>query len=267
MSNTTDSQVASDLKELAESSARGLPTLDQTARAVTDARAQRRTGGSIMSKIVGKPFWATAAAVAVVAAVLVCPVPYSRTVGYELTVTNAAGRVAKIRVPAKNGAVAERRAAELRAHGATVVVAARTERVWGSVYAMAKEKFLDVHVDLDGKTDAQVADEIRDQLAAGGWTTDDVQVQRSADGSSVEVSAQDANGRQMKVVRKAAGGNEKNLDFQVGGLDDEREPGMTDAQLRDKILNQLKARGLDGDVTVEGSKIEVRAKKTMEVDE
>ena len=220
-----------------------------------------------MSKIMGRPLWVSAAGIAVVAAILVCPVPYTRTVGYELTVTNAAGRVAKLRVPAKNAAQAERRAAELRKHGATVTVAARTERVWGSVYAMAKEKLLDVHVDLDGKTDAEVADDIRSQLAAGGWTAGDVQVQRSGDSSSVEIDAEDGSGRKMKVVRKASGGNEKSLDFQLGGLDDEREPGMTDAQLRDKILKQLQARGLDGDVTVDGNRIEVRAKKSMEVDE
>ena len=49
----------------------------------------------------------------------------------------------------------------------------------------------------------------------------------------------------MKVVRKASGGDEKSMDFQLGGIDDDREPGMTDAQLRDKIVQQLKARGLD----------------------
>ncbi|HEX9102345.1 MAG TPA: hypothetical protein VF997_09085, partial [Polyangia bacterium] len=168
------------------------------------------------------------------------------------------------RVPAKNAAQAERRAAELRVRGATVAVAARTERVWGSVYAMAKDKLLDVHVDLDGKSDAQVADDIRAQLAAGGWTADDVTVQRSADGSTVQIEAQDGNGRQMKVVRKASGGSEKNLDFQLGGLDDAREPGMTDAQLRDKILRQLAARGLDGDVVVDGDRIEIRAKRTID---
>ncbi|MCU1282602.1 MAG: hypothetical protein JWM53_6148, partial [bacterium] len=131
--------------------------------------------------IVRKPLFATAAAAAVVVAVLVCPVPYTRTAGYELTVTSAKGRVAKVRVPAKSAAQAERRAAELRTHGATVTVAARTERVWGSVYAMAKDKLLDVHVDLDGRTDAQVADDIRAQLASGGWSADDVTVQRSDD--------------------------------------------------------------------------------------
>jgi hypothetical protein len=266
MSNEADSRIETDLKALAESSARRLPTLDQTARAVTDARA-KRSGGSIMS-IIRKPLWATAAGVAVLAAILVCPVPYSRTVGYELTVTNAAGRVAKVRIAGKSAARAERRAEELRKHGATVAIAPRTERVWGSVYAMAKDKLIDVHVDLsDGKTDAQVADDIKSQLAAGGWNADDVQVQRSSDGSSVTIDAQDGNGRVMKVVRKASGGTEKNMDFQVGGIDDAREPGMTDAQLRDKILNQLKARGLDGDVVVDGNRIEIRAKRTMEVDE
>src|SRR5262249_46571506 len=157
-----------DLEALAESSARRLPSLDQTARAVADARA-KPSGGRIMS-IIRKPLSATAAAVAVVAAVLICPVPYTRTVGYELTVTNASGRVVRVAVAGKSAAFAERRAAELRRHGAQVAVAPRSERVWGSVYAMARDKLLDVRVDLsDGRTDAQVADDIRDQLAAGGW--------------------------------------------------------------------------------------------------
>jgi hypothetical protein len=261
-SKETDSRIESDLKSLAESSARGLPTVDQTARALTVARTQP-TGGTFMS-IVRKPLFATAAAAAVVIAVLVCPVPYTRTVGYELTVANANGRVAKIRVPAKNAAQAERRAAELRKSGATVVVAARTERVWGSVYAMAKDKLLDVHVELDGRSDAEVAADIRAQLASGGWNAADVTVQRNQDGSSVAFEAQDGNGRRMKVVRKASGGDEKSMDIQLGGVDEEREPGMTDAQLRDKIVKQLQARGLDGDVTVEGGKIEIRAKKEIE---
>lgn len=262
MKNEADSRIEADLKALADSSARGLPTLEQTARALTVARTQP-TGGTIMS-IVRKPLFVTALGAVAVAAILVCPVPYTRTVGWELTVTNAAGRVAKIRVPAKNAAQAERRAAELRKRGATVTVAARTERVWGSVYAMAKDKLLDVHVELNGKTDAQVADDIKSQLAAGGWTADDVQVQRSDDGSTVQVEANDGAGRQLKVVRKASGGAEKNLDFQVGGIDDEREPGMTDAQLRDKILQQLQARGLDGDVVVDGNRVEIRAKRTID---
>jgi len=260
--NEADSRIEADLQALAGASARGLPNLEQTARALTVARTQP-VGGRIMS-IVRKPLLATALGAAVVAAILVCPVPYTRTVAYQLTVTNAAGGVVQIRVPARNAAQAERRAAELRKRGATVTIAARTERVWGSVYAMAKEQLIDVHVDTDGKTDAQIADEISAQLAAAGWTTDTVDVRGTDDGSEVHVVAEDGNGRKVQVVRKSSGGRDKNVDFQVGGIDDEREPGMTDAQLRDKILQQLKARGLDADVVVDGNRVEIRAKREID---
>lgn len=255
---STDSQIEADLRALADSSARGLPTLDDTARAVTDLRA-KRSGGTIMS-LIRKPMLVTAAAVAAVAAVLVCPVPYTRNAGYELTVSRD-GRVAKVRVPTHDAAQAERRAAALRRSGAAVTVAARSERVWGSVYAMAKDKLVHIHVDLDGKSDEEVASEVRAQLADSGWTADDVQLRHNDEGSTLEISGSDGQGRQIKLLRKAEGGKELKMDVEVGGIDDSREPGMTDAQLRDKILGQLKARGLDGDVQVDGGKIMIRANR------
>jgi hypothetical protein len=232
----TDSRIEADLKALADASGRGLPTIDQTARAVADARAQR-SGGSIMS-LIRKPMFATAAAVAVVAAVLVCPVPYTRTVGYTVQRVNGTTRV----VP-------------------------RTKRVWGTVYAAVKQKLLTLHVDTDGKTDEQIADDVRAQMGAQGWTADDVQVQRTADSSSLEIDGADGNGHKMKIVRKASGGPDHAMDIEVGGLDETREDGMTDAQLRDKILKQLKERGLDGDVVVDGNRIEIRASRQQTVDE
>jgi hypothetical protein len=261
---STDSRIESDLKSLAEESARGLPNIDETARALQAARAKR--GGSIM-KTIRKPIWATALAGAVVAAVLLFPVPYSRTVGYELTLRKPDGRVAKVLLHARDAAQAERRAATYRKDGVTVSVEPRTKRVWGSVWAMAKEKILQIHVDLDGKTDDQVADEIRDQVGNAGWNAGDVQVSSDSNGSTVQIKADDGQGRHIEVVRKAIGGGEKKMDVEVGGLDDTREPGMTDAQLRDKILKQLQARGLDGDVIVQGDRIEIRASKSKTEEE
>jgi hypothetical protein len=178
------------------------------------------------------------ATVAVVAAILVFPVPYTRTVGYVVK----------------------------KEHGATRVVP-RTERVWGTVYAAVKQKLLTLHVDTEGKSDAQIADEVRAQMAAQGWSADNVIVEHSDSGESVEILGDDGNGRRVRIVRKTAGGPEKQMDFEVGGIDDTREPGMTDAQLRDKILQQLKARGLDGDVVVDGNRIEIRGKRELQGDE
>jgi hypothetical protein len=220
-------------------------------------------------KSLRKPVYATAAGLAALAAVLIFPVPYSRTVGYEVKVAGPAGRVATLHLKAKNAAEAERRAAMLRRGGAAVTVAPRTERVWGSVYAMAKEKLLHISVDFDGKTDDEVAADISNQLDQAGWNVGDVQVKRSDRESTVEIGADDGNGRRMKVVlRKGAGGAAgQHMDVEVGGLDEAREPGMTDAQLRDKILKQLKARGIEGDVIVDGGRIEIRGSHRGEVTE
>lgn len=261
----TDGRIESDLRALAESTARGLPAIEATARALAEARAQR-AGGRVM-RMIRKPVWVTALAATVVAAVLVFPVPYTRTVGYELTVRGAGGRVATLRLATRDAARAERRAAVLRRGGNSVTVSPRTERVWGSVYAMAKEKLLTIHVEMDGKSDDQVAAEIRDQLGQAGWNADDVQVQRSDDGSKVSISADDGAGRRMKIVRQAEGGGESQMDLEVGGIDDTREPGMTDAELRDKILKQLEARGLQGDVEVDGNRVEIRATRQKTVEE
>jgi hypothetical protein len=262
---STDSRIEADLKALADESARGLPTIEQTARALAGARAPR-TGGRIM-QIIQKPVWATAVGIAVVVAVLVCPVPYTRTVGYELTVKGAGGRVGKVLLRTRDGAVAEKRAAMLRKPGTVVDVAPRTEHVWGSVYAMAKDKLVSIHVDLDGKSDAEVVDEIKKQFDQAGWNATDVQVQRGDGESTVEIGADDGQGRHMKIVRKAQGGDEKAMDLELGGIDDEHEPGMTDDQLREKILKQLKARGLDGDVKVSNGRVEIRATGKKEVEE
>ena len=49
------------------------------------------------------------------------------------------------------------------------------------------------------------------------------------------------------------------VEMEAGGLDETREPGMTDAQLKEKIEKQLRARGLEPNVAVNGDRIEIRA--------
>src|SRR5262245_31457326 len=103
---STDSRIDDDLKALADASARGLPTLDDTARELS--RAQRNAGG--IMRTIKRPLFATAIGLCAVAVVLVLPVPYTHTVGYDLNVAGADGRVATLHLKAKNAAQAEARA-------------------------------------------------------------------------------------------------------------------------------------------------------------
>jgi hypothetical protein len=145
--------------------------------------------------------------------------------------------------------------------GATEVsVSPRTELVWGSVYAMAKEKLFHVDVEMAGKTDAEVEAEIRAQLAQQGWSPGEVEVQRGEGASTVSVGANDGEHR-IQIVRSQVGPGSDHVELQPEPIDDTREPGMTDEELRQKILRQLEARGMQAEVKVDGDRIEIRAEK------
>lgn len=145
---------------------------------------------------------------------------------------------------------------------ATAEVKAKTVRTSGRVYAMALDKLISIRVETTGKSDAEVATEIRNQLETGGVHGAAVSFERHGDEAQMQIDA-DVDGRQLKVMRQTKGGPSE-LQIDIGGIDDTREPGMTDDQLRDKITRQLVARGLDPTVTVTGDRIEVRAHKRVD---
>jgi hypothetical protein len=250
-----DDRIDLDLKALAAETERALPSMERTTRALREARMAR--GGDFMSMIRRKPVVATALGVVALGIGLVVPVPYSRTVGYEMHVKGADGHSAVVQLPLVSAAQAERRAQALRQRGAEVSIAPRSERVWGPVYAMAAEKLFTVDVSTDGKTDAEVEAEIARQLEATGWRPSSVTFRRENGQATTEVGADDGAGRRIHLVRRTPDG--ERVEMRAGDIDDKREPGMTDEQLRQKILAQLKARGMDADVTVQGNRIEIRA--------
>jgi hypothetical protein len=250
---TMDGRIEADLKALAERTRHGLATLEQTACALEET-ARRKSGGFFMRR----PVVVTICALAVVATLLVVPIPYSRTVGYDLIAQRPDGKVVTVHLPRGSAAQAKRGAEGMRERGMQVTIAPRAERVWGTVYAMAKDKLMRIDVDMDGKTDAEVESEIAAQLQAAGWTPSVVRVERNDQGATVRVGADDGLGRHIEVVHKLGDGH---VEIRAGDLDDAREPGMTDEELRDKLLAQLRARGVDADVIVRGDQIEIRAKR------
>jgi hypothetical protein len=124
---------------------------------------------------------------------------------------------------------------------------------------MVEDEILRVDVDTTGKTDAEVEAEVRKQLEAEGWNPTVVEVRRGDPSSTLVLGADDGQGRQVEVVSQSNGQGAPRVEVQVDPIDDAREPGMTDDQLRDKILRQLHARGLDGEVVVDGDRVEIRA--------
>lgn len=171
------------------------------------------------------------------------------------------------RVPSRSRREVERQLAGLTAAlhaehlAVTASLLARTEHHTGRVYAMALDKLIDIRVDTAGKSDSQVATEIRDQLTRTGLTPDSVQFQRTGDESQADIQVHDGD-HEMHVMRRQKGGPSE-LHIEAGGLDTERTPGMTDTQLREKIERQLSARGLTATVTIHDDQVQIQAHKSL----
>ncbi|TXH29667.1 MAG: hypothetical protein E6Q99_00430 [Elusimicrobia bacterium] len=138
-------------------------------------------------------------------------------------------------------------------------VSERREQVSGRVYAMALDRLIQVRVDTSGKTDAQVQAEVEDQLRSQGVASPSVRFERHGDEKKLSIEA-DTGDRALHIERRSHGDGPV-VEVTVGDLDTQREPGMTDDQLKDKILRQLAAKGLSGTVTVRGDQIEIRAQR------
>jgi hypothetical protein len=236
---------------------------------------------------------------ALAAALLVIPIHYQRTVGHriDLTVSGAAldrvglerlagevGQVTRARTldvgqAAGGGAVlgieilamseerAERVATALvarlreRAFIAEARVSPITETVSGNVYAMVRDRIIVIDVDTEGKTDEEVEDEIRAQLLDEGVAGPSVKYHSDADKTVLRVEGEHE-GKAFKLVQKQVGDErDPNVRMEIGWLDTSRDEGMTDEQLEAKIRSQLEARGLQGDVKVNGDDVRVRVYK------
>jgi hypothetical protein len=173
---------------------------------------------SLTQPLKRNPWLATAAVgAAIVVALLVIPVSYEKTSGHEITLTLAgvtdmkqvssiaqefktalgAGSV-RVQASMENGqptfkleASTTGNAGEVRARafgqtllerGYTAEWAAMptTERVWGSVYAYARDRVIQVSV--DGKSAQQLQDEIRQRFAEAGITNAQVSVTDAGEG-------------------------------------------------------------------------------------
>lgn len=135
----------------------------------------------------------------------------------------------------------------------------------GVVFATTGTDWITFWVETDGKSDEQIETEIEDQLVEGGMVNPSVDVNRNGNHTRVKIDGEQG-GKQIRLVKKEVGGNPGVIQMQHEMLDTEREPGMTDEQLEQKILAQLQARGMT-DATVEVNGDEIRVKVEQEVEE
>lgn len=220
--------IGHDLEALRSLSDRAKPGLETSLGAARRALGEKREGFAMVARFVRtRPALATVLGVIVVAAaLLVIPISYERTVGYDVALTLEGGSLpqAQVREIARgfketlgaegttvtaameNGHLAyvlhasasrdvrgnaSAFAKELDAHGiaAKVETTPRRETVSSNVYAYAMSQVIEIST--DGKSAAQLEAEIRSRLQAAGITQAEVSVQDVGEnGREVKINAQ-----------------------------------------------------------------------------
>lgn len=299
-----DRRIASDHEALRATTIRTLPTLDDTTRAVQPRRALDPSEALIMSSVrsfFARP-WAPVAvgAAVVLAALAVIPIDYSRTTGYDVRLslagshlsdasvqkvgdafmkalhatnlnTNSGAQtvlVASVPSTARGevNAAAQAFAHELTQKGiaASCVVTPRVEHFSGNAYAALAGAVLDLNINATGKSDADIAADIRSQLSDAGFTDSDVQVTTTGGQRQVVMHMEPGAGTPSDVNVKinddnapaGADHHEAKVMMHEGDM-----AGLTDDQIAQKIVDQLHAQGVEAEVVVQNGKVVSVTKK------
>ena len=249
MSHHGKNPICEDMETLRECTEHDLPSREETARAVRARLGRTLREGSIMkfTRSAGfRPVAATAISVAIVAiALLVIPISYVRTVGYQATLSlpsvnlvqgqGIAGEFAKLlntkdyncnldavngatimaRVPVRSPRVVKGLAMGYAQRLALRGIAARsqvvpvTQRFSGNAYAAAANRLYQIHVNSDGKTNEQITEELSAQFEAAGLPGAVVRV--TGDGSQLRMEMQ------WQAPPGDSSGGEKQFEVTVDG--------------------------------------------------
>ena len=244
---------------------------------------------------------AAVAVVLVAVVLGIVPVSYERTVGHEVTLSLAApapaapaidriateferalgagdvrvtpglgsgGATLAARVSGRSeknvGRTATAFANALRAQGiaADARVTPRVQRVSSNLIARAMDRAIELRIERAGRSPAEIEADVRAQLEAAGLQNPQVRVTQDGDQTRVEIhsDSQDAAGERKIEVHLQATGDET-LTPRLHPFHVERKPGMTDADVRAEIERQMREAGVQGDVSVENGKVEVKIRK------
>ncbi len=185
-----------------------------------------------------------------------------------MTVVVDSSNRARERVEAQVAALVQ----ELGSRGlvATSKITPRLEATSGNVYAAARWHIYNLRVRLAGRTEAEVAADLREQLMRNGHENPEVRVAINGNETQIGIeSAADAGRRQKHIELKRTGeSGEVGFEVPMRELNYEPRPGMTDEEIRDEILKELAAQG-DGDAQVEvkDGRIEVQVTRSRSQDE
>jgi hypothetical protein len=142
---------------------------------------------------------------------------------------------------------------------ATASVRPVTERISTNLYAYAAGRIVEIRVSSDGKTDEQIAEEIRQQLDGSGLSNPSVSFKREGDQVQIQITGECEEGSpagdQAIETRITVDGKEPAGTPHKLMLKFDKENPPSDAEIEADAERQLSEQGVNADVTVRDGKI------------
>ncbi len=177
------------------------------------------------------------------------------------TTTTFVARVPALPRAMRNAAMAFARGLAARGLTAGAELDPRVEHVLGSVYAMAADRIQEFRqefrIDVRGKTEAQIEQEIRSRLQAVGATNPEVKVSKTGDQTRITIHTDKAPTNRRALEHVTVGDVPES---KVARVEIHSDHKMTDAETKAEVERQLKAKGVDAEVQVINGRINIDVK-------
>jgi hypothetical protein len=147
---------------------------------------------------------------------------------------------------------------------ATTAVSPWTEKVTGNVYAQVTNRWRDLRVETQGRSEAEIEQEIHAQLEQMGFLNREVTFRREGDRTRLGIRAGNPDNQlETKIERKIMGGGGQEPPIEVMLPDCTDLRGLPDDQVKAEVERRLRERGIEAEVRVEKGQVEIKAKKEV----
>ena len=293
--------LSNDLRALEAESRRGTPSIQETHQLLVRVSDSREGSWmSIVRQASSRPWWVpVGAAAAIAVAMLFIPFSFSKTVGQDvsfelaadtdratideiaraLTESMGAGEV-RVSLGQKvviSSHLSSRSESEVRAMTAALAgsleeegivtraeVTPVTESISGTVYAFAANSFREIRVQLAGRSDLEIEQDLRSELQRIGFLNPEVEYSSEGGQTTVKFQAEQSGGGEIKAEYRQEIVDENGVPLDRDGelnlfmLDSSELQGKSDAECQRLVEEQLRARGItDAIVRVEDGRVHI----------
>ena len=265
---------------------------------------ERKIMPSLITSPLGTPArkWGFGIVAAVFAFLVLVPFPYERTIGTKLTITSPDAAMAQISLDALKSRLAERGLTDVNvvrtsgssghslvyyvngkqdkaqaafeatrdlipavAAGGVVSLEPWTIRESGSLLAQITGRSFNYSASTSGRSDAEIAQDIRSQLESQGMQVQNVAVARDDTSTTFNMTFTPPGGEGQAVVKQVIAGDHAGEPMEGTVFMPQVDKSLPIDEQVAEIKRQLAANGIDDvEVTVEDGKIKVEGKKDVQ---